>query len=722
MAAIDYNNDVVRTAFVKLEARATAAEAATIRSAFTMTNLAAANRVYQRAETVGGSQGKGFGTIPVAVNVTTTGIPFFRIRSSDGTTILQPAAPLQAFTSTGAQMLNVTGVSARLGWFYVDLSVDGTTWMNGTTLVGMGRVVAAGGQSLAVRMFGRMDSQTATNASLGVTISPNGSVYGTYFDSQRSVTTPAWALPADASNYDSTFAAEFLRLEVAAAGVNCGLVAAHPVGGQSITTFIPGGSNNANMRARLDEVGGFETFLWLQGHQDVGTSVTAYQTNLTTLFADITSRNAVRGTAYDRIVNDLPNITSSSYPTPAARQALHVAVSAWCASVGAIYVHPRDIDLVDGIHESQAGGIVLARHFYRATRIGLALPRGDIGPRIASATRAGVSISVPITLPYGATALSSVGAPGTRFSVFAAGTITPALALDATTPFTLNGTNVTLKLASDPGSNQTLDLYFGYPSDPATNGAADMIYDDVTDSDGITVGRHLTPNLAPISIVPGGIVTKVGSDLTPTSMSYGTGATAFGQERIGGYAISSVNGDTFPATNTWTIEGFISVGTNTAVHVAFGQANKGWIGCSADGHLVANYYTAGGDQYLNGSLPSGGGSNPVITDGIRRHVALVVSASGAKLFVNGALVGSAATIAPTTAAGSSKFSIGTLSTDAPADLSTFMWPNSATVDEVAVTPTAKYSANFTAPTAPFTGSEGMTALYHLDGNSNAATY
>lgn len=720
---MSYNqNDPVNVIVPSFDSRISTVEALLKRPAFTMTNLASANRVYQRATTSGGSQGKGAGTIPVTVNVTAIGAPYFRIRASDGTTILQAATLLSAFTATGAQTLKVTGIDARLGWFYLDLSVDGTTWMNGTTLVGMGRVVAAGGQSLAVRMFGRMDSQTATIASLGVTISPNGSVYGTYFDSQRSVTTPAWALPADASNFDSTFAAEFLRLEVAAAGVNCGLVAAHPVGGQSITTFIPGGANNANMRARLDEVGGFETFLWLQGHQDVGTNIATYQANLTTLFADVTSRNTIRATAYDRIVNDLPNITSSSYPTPAARQALHVAVSAWCASVGAIYVHPRDIDLVDGIHESQAGGIVLARHFYRATRTGLALPRGDTGPRIASATRAGVSINVPITLPYGATALSSVGAPGTRFSVFAAGTITPALALDATTPFTLNGTNVTLKLASDPGSTQALDLYFGYPSDPANNGSADMIYDDVTDSDGITVGRHLTPNLTPISIVPGSTVSKVGQDLTPSSaIAYGTGGSGFGQERTAGYAYSAADGDIIASNGTFTIEAVISVPTApSAILVAFGQGRRGWIGIAPDGRLVANYCTGTAssptDAYINGTQPSGGGTNPVISDGIRRHVALVVSSTGAKLFVDGTLVGTSSTaplVGQVTSDTNRKFVIGGFQVN-----NTFTW--NGTLDEVAVWPTAQYSASFTKPTAPYSGTEGMTGLWHLNGNANAA--
>lgn len=678
---------------------------------FTATQLTS-RRVYQRATTTGGAMNKGVGTIDQPVNVTALGTPYYRLRSEDGSTVLKDWTAAPTFTATGAQTLTLPSVDARLGWVLVDLSGNGSTPQLGTSPVGMGRVVAAAGQSLAVRMFGRMDSQTTTMSSLGVTISPNSSVYGTYSDSQRSVSSPAWAIPADASNYDSAFTGEFLRLQVAAAGVNCGLVAANPVGGQSITTFIPGGGNNSGLRARLNEVGGFETFIWMQGHSDVGGDTAAYQSNLSTLFTDVTARNGVRGSSYDRLVNDLPNITSGSYPTPAARQALHVAVAAWCTNNGATYVQPRDLDLIDGIHQSMIGSIALARHFHRASRPGLGLSRSNAGATFGTPTRSGVTITIPVSLPSGATSLSAVGSPANRFSVYPAGTISGAVSLDATTPITVGATSITLKLAAVPADTTALDIYFGYPSDPNKAGAADMIYDNSVDGDGITLGRHLMPNLSPavVAAVSAGAPSKIGADLTPTSMTYTDSASGFGTQRSGGYASSITSGDTIPETNTWTIEGFITCDGVGTPKVAFGQSNKAWVGVATNGQLIVNVQ---GPNYLGGGSNAGSGTLPVINDGVRRHIAVVANAGSVTLYVNGVSIATAT--GAVSAAGGSVFNIGTFLSSG----STYLWTGK--VDEVAVWPTAAYTSAFTPRTTPYAGTEGMSSLWHLDGNADAAS-
>ena len=112
-------------------------------TAFTMTQLAAANRIYQRDTTSGGGQGKGQGAVPVTLNVTRGGPLYARCRSAaDGTTIVQ--APWIAMVLvTGAGGRTIAGVDARLGWFYLDLSGDGTTWSLGTTPIGMGALIAS---------------------------------------------------------------------------------------------------------------------------------------------------------------------------------------------------------------------------------------------------------------------------------------------------------------------------------------------------------------------------------------------------------------------------------------------------------------------------------------------------------------------------------------------------------------------------------------------------
>jgi hypothetical protein len=55
--------------------------------------------------------------------------------------------------ATGAQTVQVSGVDARLGWFYLDILDSSGTWQNGTVLIGMGDLTLASGQSLAGRLL-----------------------------------------------------------------------------------------------------------------------------------------------------------------------------------------------------------------------------------------------------------------------------------------------------------------------------------------------------------------------------------------------------------------------------------------------------------------------------------------------------------------------------------------------------------------------------------------
>lgn len=699
-----------------------------------VTQLAAANQIFQRTTITGGGQGKGQGTIPLALSaVSATGSISARCSSGSASRgDLQAPWTAATIASTGAQTVNITGVDARLGWFYLDILDSSGNWQNGTTLVGMGRLIAVSGQSLAVRMFGRMDSQTATNASLGVTPNANSSVFATYTDGQRTVATATWAVPADGTNYDATYAAERLRLEVAASGVNCGLIG-HSRGAQSITVFIPGGGENAKLRANLDAAGGFEEFDWLQGHSDAGSMAAAtYQSNLTTLFSDLTAHNAARGASYTKLVASIPNIASATYGTFAQKLVIRKASSDWATANGATYADMRDLDLIDGIHQSQAGGIPMARHFYRASRPALGLGSGDKGPALsATGTRATgtADVAFSATLPTGASALVSIGSPSTRFGIFNSGDTASRLALDGTTPITIGTPSggivpITLKLASPPADTQALDVYFGFSPDPVADGGASMLYDNnASDGDGLTRGRQLIANLSPITVAApggggGGGTTQVGPNLTATSATYAAGPTGFGQVMNGGWLNSASGTDILGAGQLpFTIEGRISISAApTAVKTAFGQSRRSWIGINASGRLVGNFTSGTNtDNWFNGSTNTVAGTNPVITDGAWHHVALVVNASGGSLYLDGALVGTTAAT-PATAAPSAKFGIGTLLESA-----TFAW--TGLVDEVAVATTERYTSAFTPPSAPFVGNEsGIVALYHLDGSGNAATY
>lgn len=92
------------------------------------------------------------------------------------------------------------------------------------------------------------------------------------------------------------------------------------------------------------------------------------------------------------------------------------------------------------------------------------------------------------------------------------------------------------------------------------------------------------------------------------------------------------------------------------------------------------------------------------------HIAAVINNAGntsATLFVDGVDVASNTSL--TNNLNVQFFQIGGYGTNQP-------FPGE--VDEVALWPTAKYTSNFTPPPAPYTGTEGMVALYHLDSNGS----
>lgn len=674
-------------------------------STFTMTQLASANRVYQRSTTTGGGQSKGQGTVPVTISSASAGTVNARCRASDGSTIIQ-AEWAAATIAGGATTANISGVDARLGWFFLDLKDSSGTWKNGTTLVGMGRLIGVSGQSLATRMFNNANVDTTnTNASQSITIDPNGVVYG---KGDGNPSSPTWALPADGSyttTYNSCFASEFLRLQVAASGVNCAQVGT-AVGSTSITDWIGAGTQVAGLHTILQAAGGYEAFIWMQGHSDslAGMSSATYQGNLDTLFADLTTQNSVRGSSYDKYLASIPNTTNIiSWGTAAQINTIRQAQAAWAAANSATALQPADLALADGVHENQIGARTLARHFYRATRPALGLSHNDTGPTITSVTRTAGSavIKLNLSLPSGATALSTVGSPATRFLVASTGdnNVRP-----ITTFTAVSGTEIDLTLTQTPADNAPLDIWFGCPPSPVNDGGADMVYDNNTDSDGLTTGRQLGVT---VSAVAGAAPTaSLGPTLTSVSATFGASSeTAFGQCLTGGYGKSAaiLADDVLPWVSTLTAECRFKISAIPgSTKVMFGAANLLYIGVAP---------TTG---FLTGNLTADGTTN--VCDGNWHHVAVVSNgASGVKVYLDGVQHMTTASKYTPASSSTGHFDIGTFLDSGAGG---FQWTGS--INEVATWTTAKYTGTFTPPTAPYVGNEaGLYALYHLDGNLNS---
>ncbi|MGU3286441.1 beta strand repeat-containing protein [Methylobacterium mesophilicum] len=692
-----------------------------------MTQLPA-SRVDQRMTTTGGLANKGTGTHKVTANLTSavTSVEY-RTRDAENNSTsaaLQDWTPLTTPSGTGSKTISVTGVSARKGWHYVDLRFNGsnTQVALGTNKVGMGRVIAVSGQSLAVRLINHQDTQSATIASLGLTASPYG-VVAAGFEGVTAQPQP-YSVPADSTNYDTGFSVDYLNRSIAAAGVNCALVG-YAKGGQPISAFLSGGTYNPFLVSALQNAGAFEHAIWLQGHSDgsAGTSYATYQAALTNLFTNIFKPNS--SIPFSIATAAYPNIATNSWGTPAQITVINQAMSDWAAAQGTTYgprvqyLHPVDIDLIDGTHESMAGGVALARHFYRAAAADFGLSINDNGPIIAGATRTNGSKSIVLSTPLpgnGATALTSVGSPATRFSVYPKGLRAAKLALDGTTPIVVGTNTVTLNLAADPGDNVANDILFAYPLDPNATGAADMVYDNSNDGDGLTIGRHIVPTLSAVQTA--GNLEPSTYPLIMTSPTYATGESGFAQRLTSGRG-SPAQSPLAYRGDVWTMD-FRVTGTGTNFSVIGGADNKAFVLMNTAGRVGVQFKNAAGANGNIGDSTSGAtGTNPIINDGTPHHIRVVANGpydatnspnGGLYLFVDGALA-ARAMVSPTLAYGDA-FGVRAIGNGA--------YGFSGTVDEVAVFSTAKSIAAFTAPTAPYTSAEpGLVVVWHLDGSGAA---
>lgn len=474
-------------------------------STFTMTQLASARRIYQRSTTTGGA-GNGAGSIAVTVNVTVAGNVYARVRDADGSTILQASWLAIANIAQGATVATIPNVNARAAWFFLDLSSDGVTWKLGTTLVGMGRVIGLSGQSQAVRTLGYMAPATQTITQLGLGIPAFGAVYARYTDGARTVNTPAWALVASSSNYDSAFLAEFLNNEISNSGVNCAVVG-HAVGSTKVADWAVAGANYNDLVAVLDAVGGFEAFYWHLGGTDAqdGTTYADFKSGVEAIFTGLESHNAVLGGAFARVMTATATRLLNGDTTANVQNIRRAMKDAAAGMTLGFYSEPHDVIVGDNVHQTELGNVRLARATHRAFNAKRA-SLSAAGPVIASAVRATSSADVvlTVTLPAGATTLAAIGSPAERFIVYPAGA-TPVAAGTGSLPISsiaVGTSTITLTLSSTPSNAQALDVYvFNFPDPSGANAAANDVRDDYT-ADGIAVGRQIEPTTSAAITAP----------------------------------------------------------------------------------------------------------------------------------------------------------------------------------------------------------------------------
>tara|TARA_R110000782_G_scaffold167129_10_gene259362 strand:+ start:677 stop:3532 length:2856 start_codon:yes stop_codon:yes gene_type:complete len=578
---------------------------------FTMTQLATADRIYQRAVQTGGGGSKGYGTIPVTIDASVAGTVYARKRRVSDDAIIQAAWLVGTLGSTGSQSLDVTGVDAGTDSFYLDLSGDGSNWTSGTTAVFMGALFGIAGQSLTVRHLVRDSTDATTISGNGLTVNSAMRIFANA-EGGPTGEPSSWVQSADASGFTGTGAVEFTNRMIAETGVAVGIVG-KVQGNTTLANWQPGGgSYHDHLLNVLAAAGGrVEAMLLGIGHNDARFNLTAYGTMLGYLDTFWASIDTALGgsSAYQKVMFSIPNITNNAYNTDLASQTkVRGAFYDWAQANSATYLSYADLQLVsDGIHPSQVGAIRQARHIYRAMRGAAGLSGDDRGPLVTGVSRSGVDLTLPVDLQAGATTLVSQGSPATRIRVNRRG-FSAALALDGSTPITVGTDDIILKLASDPGAVPLEIWPMGVH--PVNDGSADMILDDHTDGDGITHGRALWEN-------PYSVDLNVVGDLTVTSPTYSS--TAFGGGLSAGYATAP-----FPVLpsvgNGVTIECFYKHLITSATHrIIFAQLDDFWLSVNNGNLVLTNTtitvgFTVGQTYHIALVCPPGGKNTFVYVD------------------------------------------------------------------------------------------------------------
>ncbi|MFS0771019.1 hypothetical protein [Sphingomonas sp. 1P08PE] len=645
-----------------------------------MSQLATPSRTYQRSTTTGGAPGKGAGPVRVAVNVTGAGALYARVRRASDSSVVQAPWRVTASAPVANGPIDVTGVEARTGRLLLDLGGSATgPWQAGTVAFYMGDIAMIRGQSLAVRM-GYNQQDTASIESLGVTVNPeNGAVIGT----GEINTNGAWIQPTTGSNVlNAAAAADLINRHAAMSGVACGL-AFSVNGATSIDQWQPGGTFANQTIDLLNAVGNrIAAHWWYQGHSDVGKTYLDIRAKLE--LADKVVLDNVTGPAPSRFYTSVPNINSATYGPEPMRATGRGVYEDYAKESGGTYIPLHNIDTLatEGIHATQIGAIYQGYSFLRAmggARFGLVGLGGGV---LGTPTVSGATVFVPVTLPAGATTLTAVGDPKSRFMVRERST-NAALTINS---LTVGATGITIQLAAAPASGRVEISPFLTSGD---DGRQNMIYVDLA-GDGIPINRPLTVPARPILSRPKINLTAESS----TAVTYAAGRFAQGRR-----------------------QGNLTSPLNTVPSIYGGCSVECWLTpvSVATTGLQVPMFVPGGYEYWTSDGATigynGGGTTVPLVVGQHYHLVLFIHPGGQRytVFVNGVPILSTNAGATPEMQGSARF--GHFIDNNPY--------TGGVISEAAIfhAPTRYRKNNFAPPTAAYVGNEeGLLHLWHLNGD------